>query len=165
MVGLKPTVGLTSRHGIIPESESLDTVGTFGRTVEDAAMALDVIVGIDCKPANAHFLNVIATKFECEARDKYTVSQQSPSGRSYSSWVSGRDDLRGAKFGLPLNRVWEAASAKNEYKLEYNILTTIIDRIREAGAEVFDGTDFPSAEEVISPNGWDWYSDTLVQIY
>lgn len=56
VVELKPTVGLTSRRGIIPESKSLDTVGTFGRTVEDEAIALDAIAGIDCKSRNGHLI-------------------------------------------------------------------------------------------------------------
>lgn len=47
VVGIKPTLGLTSRRGIIPESKSLDSVGTFGRTVLDAALALDAIKGVD----------------------------------------------------------------------------------------------------------------------
>jgi Asp-tRNA(Asn)/Glu-tRNA(Gln) amidotransferase A subunit family amidase len=59
VVGLKPTVGLTSRRGIIPESESLDTAGTFGRTVEDAAIALDAIAGIDCKSRNGHLFGFL----------------------------------------------------------------------------------------------------------
>ena len=42
-MGIKPTVGLTSTEGIIPESSTLDTVGTFARTVRDAALVLDVI--------------------------------------------------------------------------------------------------------------------------
>lgn len=47
VIGIKPTVGVTSRGGVIPESKSLDSVGTFGRTVLDAALALDVIKGVD----------------------------------------------------------------------------------------------------------------------
>jgi amidase len=47
VVGIKATVGLVSRRGIIPELENLDTVGPFDRTVEDAATVLDVIVGKD----------------------------------------------------------------------------------------------------------------------
>ncbi|KAI1436663.1 amidase [Xylaria sp. CBS 124048] len=46
VVGIKSTVGLTSREGVIPESHTLDTVGTFGRTVADAAVILDAI----CQP-------------------------------------------------------------------------------------------------------------------
>jgi amidase len=40
IVGLKPTVGLTSRSGIIPVSHDHDTVGPMGRTVEDVALLL-----------------------------------------------------------------------------------------------------------------------------
>lgn len=47
IVGIKPTVGLTSRAGVIPESEHQDTVGTFARTVRDATYALDAIYGVD----------------------------------------------------------------------------------------------------------------------
>jgi len=63
VVAIKPTVGLTSRRGIIPESSSLDTVGPFGRTVADVAIVLDSIVdtcenGSKCPPclsSNAKF--------------------------------------------------------------------------------------------------------------
>lgn len=47
VIGIKPTVGLTSRAGVIPESTNQDTVGAFGRTFKDAVYALETIVGID----------------------------------------------------------------------------------------------------------------------
>lgn len=47
VVGIKPTVGLTSRNGVIPISENMDSVGTFGRTVADAVHGLDLIAGQD----------------------------------------------------------------------------------------------------------------------
>ena len=47
VVGLKPTVGLVSRTGIIPISASQDTAGPMGRTVEDVAICLGALVGID----------------------------------------------------------------------------------------------------------------------
>ena len=47
VVGIKPTVGLTSRSGVIPISRSMDTVGCFGRTVLDAAYTLTAIAGPD----------------------------------------------------------------------------------------------------------------------
>jgi aspartyl-tRNA(Asn)/glutamyl-tRNA(Gln) amidotransferase subunit A len=47
VVGLKPTYGRVSRHGIFPLSWSLDHVGTLTRTVEDAAIVLGVIAGYD----------------------------------------------------------------------------------------------------------------------
>jgi amidase len=43
VVGIKPTVGLTSRAGVVPISHTQDTVGPHGRTVKDAAIALGVI--------------------------------------------------------------------------------------------------------------------------
>ena len=47
IVGLKPTYGRISRHGVIPLSWSLDTVGILVRTVEDAAIMLQVMAGHD----------------------------------------------------------------------------------------------------------------------
>lgn len=54
VVGLKPTYGLVSRHGVFPLSYSLDHVGPVARTVEDAALVLNVIAGHDpSDPASA----------------------------------------------------------------------------------------------------------------
>ncbi len=47
IVGIKPTVGLVSRSGIIPISHTHDTAGPMGRTVEDAAMVLGALTGVD----------------------------------------------------------------------------------------------------------------------
>lgn len=51
LVGIKPTVGLLSRSGIIPISHTQDTPGPMARTVSDAAIALGTIVGIDSSDA------------------------------------------------------------------------------------------------------------------
>ncbi|PWA80448.1 amidase C869.01 [Artemisia annua] len=53
VVGIKPTVGLTSRAGVIPISPSLDTVGPICRTVSDAVYVLEAIVGFDYNDAEA----------------------------------------------------------------------------------------------------------------
>jgi amidase len=54
IVGIKPTVGLVSRTGVIPISADQDTAGPFGRTVRDAALLLGVIAGYDpADPATA----------------------------------------------------------------------------------------------------------------
>src|SRR5207253_1402192 len=47
VVGIKPTVGLTSRSGVVPISHSQDTVGPHARTVADAAAVLGAIAGLD----------------------------------------------------------------------------------------------------------------------
>jgi amidase len=61
LVGIKPTVGLTSRAGVIPISHTQDTVGPICRTVADAAMVLSALTGMDPRdPAtgdsDGHFL-------------------------------------------------------------------------------------------------------------
>ena len=60
-MGLKPTVGLVSRSGIIPISFTQDTAGPMGRTVEDVAICLGVLAGVDetdaktlAAPGNIH---------------------------------------------------------------------------------------------------------------
>jgi amidase len=47
IVGIKPTVGLVSRTGVVPISHSQDTAGPMGRTVRDAATLLSALVGVD----------------------------------------------------------------------------------------------------------------------
>ncbi|MFC7370659.1 amidase family protein [Fictibacillus iocasae] len=47
IVGIKPTVGLVSRQGIIPISSSQDTAGPMARTVKDAALLLEILAGVD----------------------------------------------------------------------------------------------------------------------
>ncbi|PGH18395.1 hypothetical protein AJ79_00463 [Helicocarpus griseus UAMH5409] len=126
VVGIKPTVGLTSTKGLIPESSSLDTVGTFGKTVVDAAIGLDAITG--------GFKSVHTSG-------------------SYASFVVNKEALKTARFGLPWKRVWELAK-ENEPE-QYNALMTVIKLIREAGAEVVEWRELPSAEEIIPPSGWD----------
>ncbi len=49
VVGLKPTFGRISRYGVVPVAWSLDTLGTFTRSVEDAALMLNVMAGRDIK--------------------------------------------------------------------------------------------------------------------
>ncbi|KAI1313122.1 amidase signature domain-containing protein [Xylaria venustula] len=143
VVGIKPTVGLTSTLGVIPEAPSMDTVGTFGRSVEDATIILDIIADKSSIP-------------EGRALDAYesSMAQHDVVG-PYTSWLADKDALKGAKFGLPSTRVWEAASNSIDHKSEYLALKRLIKRIEEAGARVID-VEFPSAEEIISPNGWDW---------
>lgn len=64
VVGLRPTTGLISRHGVVPISSTLDTAGPMARDVKDAAMMLTVMAGTDpadaaTKDADAHKTNYV----------------------------------------------------------------------------------------------------------
>src|SRR5207249_3118773 len=79
VVGIKPTVGLVSRAGIIPISHSQDTAGPLARTVRDAAIVLTAIAGVD-------------------ARDSATQR----AGRQTEDYVAALDPggLKGARIGV-----------------------------------------------------------------
>jgi len=142
VVGLKPTVGLMSTVGVIPESPSMDTVGPFGRSVEDATIVLDIIHERHTT-TDAHVDRLASTP----------VHNFYPG--PYTSWLSKKNVLKGARFGIPWKRVWERASQNAAKRLEYNSLMELIEKIEKAGALVVK-VNFPSAEEIISPGGWDW---------
>jgi amidase len=144
VVGLKPTVGLTSTMGVIPESPSMDTVGPFGRSVEDATIVLDIIHERRATTDN-HIHRLVST----------SVKSQNSCPGPYTSWLSKKDVLKGARFGIPWKRVWETASKNATHGLEYDSLMELMKKIEKAGALVVK-VDFPSAEEIISPGGWDW---------
>lgn len=132
IVGIKPTVGLTSRAGVIPISKSMDTVGSFGRTVADAVHGLNAIVGSD-------------------ERDAMTCSSSRSQRKDYSKYLTTKGSLKGARFGLPNKRCWEfVAKDIRETAL------TVLKAIQEAGADVVE-VDFPCAEDRIPGDGnWDW---------
>lgn len=56
---------------------------------------------------------------------------------------------------MPWKGVWNAAGENEPLKAHYETLMATIDAMRKAGAEVVD-TGFPSADEIIAPNGWNW---------
>lgn len=132
IVGIKPTVGLTSRSGVIPISESMDTVGSLGRTLEDAVHGLDAIVGVD-------------------ETDPATLDPQRRQEASYASLLTDSSALKGAVFGLPHNRFWNVS--RPDYK---QIVQETLDLIQDAGAKIVKA-DFPSATERFNEAGqWDW---------
>src|SRR5205823_10795747 len=77
VVGLKPTYGLVSRFGLIAFASSLDQIGPFARTVEDAAIVLGAIVGHD-------------------PRDSTSLTAPVP---DYRAALTG--DVRGVRLGVP----------------------------------------------------------------
>ena len=80
LVGLKPTVGLVSRSGIIPISVSQDTAGPMARSVTDAAMLLNALAGVD-------------------AADRETAGAVGKIPADYTALLKA-DALKGKRFGV-----------------------------------------------------------------
>ena len=116
IVGIKPTVGLVSRSGIIPISASQDTAGPMARTVADAALLLGIIVGAD-------------------SNDPVTSAASSHAGIDYLRHVSA-DGLNGARLGIA-RRFYADHSGLNR------LLDECVVRLRAAGAEIVDPVDLP----------------------
>jgi amidase len=83
IVGIKPTLGLVSRSGIIPIAHSQDTAGPMGRTVADAAVLLGALTGVD-------------------PRDPVTRESEGGAFADYTQFLDA-DGLRGARIGVARN--------------------------------------------------------------
>ena len=118
VVGLKPTVGLTSRHGVIPISASQDTIGPLARTVADAAAVLTAMAGTDAAdPATGGAPQV-----------------------DYSAHLDA-DGLRSARLGIM--RTSFPGSPKTKIEFE-----RAVELMRRAGAEIVEVDGLPSPADV-----------------
>lgn len=111
IVGIKPTVGLVSRSGVIPVSHSQDTPGPMARTVEDAAILLGALAGPD-------------------ERDPATRSGRKRGLINYTSALDP-NGLKGARIGV-------ARSLFGSDKRVLAIMDSSLDVIRQAGAVLVD---------------------------
>jgi amidase len=112
IVGIKPTLGLVSRSGIIPIAHSQDTAGPMCRTVADAALVLSAIVGTDTNDA--------------------ITSQASKGEKDYTKFLK-KDGLRGKKIG-----VMRQYFGRNE-RVD-NLMETSLQVLKDGGAELIDIT-------------------------
>jgi len=137
LVGVKPTVGLVSRMGVIPISHSQDTVGPMTRSVTDAAMLLEAIAAIDRDdPAWSESPDTSG-----EFHPSFLAPP--PGGFPDIDYVSqlGVDGLRGARIGIWREGV--AGPAGREAIFDSAIAT-----MRDAGAIIVDPVEFPSWAEL-----------------
>lgn len=111
VVGLKPTVGLISRSGIIPISKSQDTAGPLARTVTDAAILLGALTGID-------------------PRDEDTEPSRGKSHSDYSRFLDP-NGLRGARLGVARNYFQSSAPAAK-------LLEAALDQLKALGATLVE---------------------------
>ncbi|MDB5871563.1 MAG: Amidase [Ramlibacter sp.] len=118
LVGLKPTVGLVSRAGIIPISHSQDTAGPMTRNVADAAAVLTAIAGVD-------------------PEDPATQAAQGHIETDYRSFLKA-DGLKGARIGVARKKV-TGYSAHTDRLFEQAVAD-----LKRLGAEIVDPADFGS---------------------
>jgi amidase len=121
VVGLKPTVGLVSRSGIIPISSSQDTAGPMARCVADAAALLTAMTGVD-------------------ARDAATAASAGKAPRDFTQFLDA-GALRGARLGV-------ARSAFKMNRLVDPALEATLVVLQRAGAILIDPVKLPSRQEV-----------------
>jgi amidase len=111
IVGIKPTVGLISRTGIIPISSTQDTPGPMARTVRDAAICLGVLAGVD-------------------SSDEKTIAGKGKYYRDYTQFLK-EDGLKGKRLGL----------YKGPLGINYKVDTLVylaVDFMKSKGAEIID---------------------------
>jgi amidase len=117
IVGIKPTVGLVSRTGIIPISRTQDTAGPMARTVADAALLLSAIAGPD-------------------PRDSVTAGSAGRAAPDYTAFLDP-DALRGARLG-----VVRGMFGGNPQVLR--VMDEALAVLRDLGAELVDPVAFPT---------------------
>ena len=117
LAGLKPTVGLVSRSGIIPISHSQDTAGPMARTVRDVAILLSALAGTD-------------------AEDSATASAAEKIFSDYTKFLDPAG-LKGARLGV-VRKYFGFNDAVDQ------LIDTLLGEMKHAGAEIIDPTDIPT---------------------
>ena len=118
LVGIKPTVGLVSRAGIIPIAHSQDTAGPMARTVRDAAILLGALNGID-------------------ARDRATRASLGKSHADYTPFLD-QDGLKGARLGVA--RKYFGFNDRVD-----KLMNDLIGELKKLGAVIVDPAEIPTS--------------------
>ena len=140
VVGIKPTLGLVSRHGILPITADQDTAGPLARTVTDAAILLGVIAGFDPDdPATAACLEEHGQKDDDHDGDD---DDRDGCHRDYTKFLK-KDALRGARIAVPHVPYWNGFSADQR-----QIMLDAIDALRGQGAFVADPYEIPNQADI-----------------
>jgi len=121
LVGIKPTVGLVSRSGIVPIAHSQDTAGPMARTVADAAALLGALVGTD-------------------PGDPATATSEGHAFADYSRFLDP-DGLRGARLGVARNYFGRHPGVDL-------VMERAIETMRGLGAEIVDDASIPTASDI-----------------
>jgi len=117
LVGIKPTLGLVSRSGIIPIAHSQDTAGPMARTVTDVAILLGAMAGVDSNDA-------VTKESAGKAKPDYTKFLD-PNG------------LRGARIGIA-RKFFGFSEAVDQ------LMSGALDVMKRLGADIIDPADIPT---------------------
>ena len=117
LVGIKPTLGLVSRSGIIPISHSQDTAGPMARTVTDAAILLGAMVGED-------------------ARDSMTSQSRGKGQSDYTKFLD-KNGLSGARLGI-VRKIFGFNDHVDK------LMNDLIGEMKKLGATVVDPVEIPT---------------------
>jgi amidase len=117
IVGVKPTLGLISRAGIVPIAHSQDTAGPMARTVRDAAILLSVLAGGD-------------------SRDSATADASAKMHKDYTQFLDP-NGLRGARIGVARKYFGFSDTVDS-------LMNSLIQQMKSAGAEIVDPADLES---------------------
>jgi amidase len=142
VVGIKPTVGLTSRAGVVPISHTQDTVGPHARTVADAAAILSAIASRTADPRDA------ATGTSPNGKPRPSIPAD------YTQFLDP-NGLSGAKIGALRGPVLTGYS-----KYTDGVYQEAIDAMTAAGATVTDDVALPDMDEILASS-----AEIIVLIY
>jgi len=135
LVGLRPTVPLVSRFGMMPAKPSTDTLGPIARTVRDAALLLDVIAGYD-------------------PRDPVTAEAVGQIPKTYTAFLTP-DGLKGARVGVIRQPIdLKADPASEDYRKVKAVMDRAIADLRRLGADVVDPVTIPDLAQRVG-RAWD----------
>jgi amidase len=122
LVGVKPTLGLVSRSGIIPIAHSQDTAGPMARTVTDAAILLTALAGFD--PA-----------------DPATKAMEGRSPVDYAKALAGGGSLAGIRIGVPRKKLFGQSPHADA------LVEAALGELKRLGAVIVDPADIATAGE------------------
>src|SRR6266508_756086 len=125
VVGIKPTLGLTSRSGVVPLAHSQDVTGPMCRTVADAATVLGAMTGVD-------------------PRDPATAASQGHFFKDYRQFLDP-NGLRGARIGVWREGVFGASPEADA------VAEAAISQLSRLGATVVDPADIPNVNDAGGP--------------
>ncbi len=125
LVGVKPTVGLLSRAGIIPISHTQDTAGPMTRSVRDAAIMLGAMVGLDVS-------------------DPATATSSNRARKDYTQYLDA-NGLKGARIGIARKRLFGYHSGADAIAAE------AIDTMKSLGAVIVDPADVTTIRALGDP--------------